>query len=255
MDHAVQSARYAMRDARHLDVARSGMRERYHREHQDRCLPILPRESIHFGKPPAMGSLFLRSFQWSAMLACIGLASCTTRTDQQVGKGAGFSYAYFGATDLHRAMRDPACAGVRFYNARRSASDTRGTVIMIGVRTDKSELDSLSYRMYDQVKYSMVTTFSLSRTEARRCCFYMPPTQAYYCSEFTKDEIVRMLSVTDCGGILLDPVKLATGNWSMKMSPVKFSNSGGSVLPAVSPKIDLEPCPNACGATLDYINK
>lgn len=202
-----------------------------------------------------MNKHILRIFAWPPMLASILFGSCTTTGIKEKTGEAGFTIAYFSSADLNAALRDTECVGVRFYNARRSATDTKGSVIMIGVKAYGSELDhSSTYKLYDRLNSGMVATISLAKEEARRCCLYLPASQKRYCAEFSSTEIGSILTVVGCGGIQLTPKKTTTGYWSMEMAPVKFSGTTGTVLTAVPPAFCSHPCPDRCGPMINYIN-
>lgn len=202
-----------------------------------------------------MGKHLRNILAWATIGASILLGSCSSNSAIKGTGEAGFSLAYFSTTDLNAVLRDTECVRVRFYNARRTASDTKGSVIMIGVRADTTELNrSSTYKLYDRLTSGMVATISLAKEDARRCCLYLPASQKRYCAEFSREEVTRILTAAGCGGIQLVPKKTPRGFLSMEMAPVKFSGTTATVLTSVPPILCMSPCPDICGPMIDYIN-
>jgi hypothetical protein len=171
---------------------------------------------------------------------------------------AGFVDAFFDAATLSYLMNDPNCAGLRFYNARRTASDTKGTVIAIAVRANGTEIfngTTHKYRMYDRISGSTTSTGELTLADAKTRIGYVKAAgEKYYATNWTRSAITTYLTSAGCNGLRLRS-KQADANWSMEMHPVKLASGAATVNPAPPGSLCTEPCPTYCGTlSSNYIH-
>lgn len=183
------------------------------------------------------------------------LAGCASPPASLAGE-AGLVEAWFDAASLNALAAHGECTHVRFFNARRAASDTRGTVIMIAVRANGSPIydgNGLKYRMHDRVSSGATPMVLLSEAEAKaRIKFVADAGEKKYAANFKKEDIALLLGAAGCNGIRLVPERLTTGYWTLRLHPAKLAGTGGTINPAPPPLLASEPCPNYCGANPAY---
>jgi len=188
-------------------------------------------------------------------LLSLHLTGCSRPPASAAGE-SGLVEAWFDATSLNSIMSHAQCTHVRMYNARRAASDTKGTVIMIAVRADGSPIyngNSLKYRMHD--RFSSGTTPMVLLTEAgakARIKHVADAGEKKYAANFKKQDIASLLGSAGCNGIRLVPELLTSGYWTLRMHPAKLSGTGGTINPAPPPLLANEPCPMYCGGNPAY---
>ncbi|MBK8498734.1 MAG: hypothetical protein IPL52_07945 [Flavobacteriales bacterium] len=182
-------------------------------------------------------------------------ASCTAPPKSLAGE-SGFVEAYFDASALNSLMADASCTHVRFYNARRVASDTKGTCIAIAVKSTGEPIyngTSLKYRMHDRITSATTPMTLLTVQEAKdRINFVKNAGEKSYAANFKKADIQGMLAAAGCTGIKLTPERQTSGYYTMRMHPASFSGTSGQANPAPPAIITTEPCPNYCGDVPTY---
>lgn len=192
----------------------------------------------------------MRTYLPAAVLCLSLLPLSCSNAPQSMAGASGFVDAYFDAATLNSLLSDPGCVTLRFYNARRTASDTKGTAIAIGVRADGTEIYdgvTLKYRMYDRISGSNTTTLQWTMAEAKtRIGFVKAAGERCYATNWARSSITSFLSSAGCNGVRLRP-KQVGANWSMEMHPVKLAANAATVLPAPLPGLCTEPCPTYCG--------
>lgn len=188
-------------------------------------------------------------------LASALIVGCASPPASLAGE-SGLVEAWFDASSLNSLTAHGECTHVRFYNARRTASDTRGTVIMIAARANGSPIydgNGLKYRMHDRVSSGGTPMVLLSVAEAKaRIKFVSDAGEKKYAANFKKEDIAMLLGSAGCNGVRLVPERLTTGFWTLRMHPAKLSGTGGTINPAPPPLLASEPCPNYCGADPAY---
>lgn len=189
----------------------------------------------------------------AAALIGIGLLtnSCTNPPQSLAGEG-GFVEAYFDEASMMSLMAETGCTHVRFYNARRVASDTKGTAIAIAVSGSATgppiyNGSSLKYRMQDKITSATTPMVLLTAEQARARIAHIPASEKKFAAEFKKADIEFLLAAAGCTAIRVSPERLPNGYWTMRMYPAKLSGTNGSVNPAPPSMLDGEPCPNYCG--------
>ncbi|MBL8001787.1 MAG: hypothetical protein JNL05_07495 [Flavobacteriales bacterium] len=172
--------------------------------------------------------------------------------------GPGFATAYLSSATLSELANGTGAAGVRVYNARRSATDAAGTVVVIGVQSLKgAELSGSAtdkrYALYDKLGSSFVVEARLERSLARSAVLFIVPTRDLrFCVDLAKADVGRLLSANGCNAVKVEPVPQGSG-FTMRFTPVKVVNgvpepiSGAVVITAT------EPCPTACGPLTNYL--
>lgn len=169
---------------------------------------------------------------------------------------SGFVDAYFDASTLNTILAGASCTGVRFYNARRLSSDTKGTAIAIGIKSTGEEIyngTTIKYKMFDAIGGGIARAVDLTRVQAvDKINFVKAAGEKSYAANFSKSQIESMLLAAGCNGIRLIPELSTGGNWSMRMHPVKIAGSGATVNPAPPSAICGEPCPSFCGSFPSY---
>jgi hypothetical protein len=200
-------------------------------------------------------SAIARSTYVALMLGLVlSIWSCTNPPQSLAGE-AGFVDAYFDAASLNSLLSDANCTHLRFYNARRVQSDTKGTAIAIGVKASGEPIydgSTIKYRMYDRLASGTTPLTLLTKAEAvTRIGYVKSASEKSYAANFSKTDIVGLISAAGCNGIRLIPERSGTG-WSMRMHPVKLSGSTININPAPPSVICGEPCPTYCGGTPAY---
>lgn len=173
---------------------------------------------------------------------------------------AGFSTAYFDAATLNNVMAHAECVKVRIYDARRNASDTKGTAMVVGVRSDGTEIyndvTGPKYRLSDALSGTIVVVRLLTRTAARTACTYVKDAgEKSYCADFTKAEVQAVLATATCNGIKVVPVGMGGGVYTLKISAVKIASSVATDIAPPVFKQCSEPCPSFCGPAGNYVNR
>ena len=187
-------------------------------------------------------------------LLCMSLLtnSCSNKPQSLAGE-AGFVEAYFDAASLNSLLSGAGCTHIRFYNARRLASDTKGTAIAIAVSGSATGAPiyngtTLKYRMHDRFTSGTTPMVQLTKAEAQvRIGYVKTAGEKSYAASFKKADIQYFLAAAGCTGVRLVPERTTNGDYTMRMHPASISGSGGMPNPAPPSMLCGEPCPSVCG--------
>ena len=190
------------------------------------------------------------------LLVALVLSGCTAPASKPSNHGEqGFKQAVFDEKTLNDYMNGANGEALRFYNARRSPTDTEGSVIVIG--TDKNGEDdygalSPHYRLSDKVVGTIVTYYVCTEARALESVQWVQEVgDASYAANFKEEDVKTLLAKKDCNGVKLTPLAVGdVGPWSMRMSAVKITAGGTTDLGAY---VDCgDPCPTLCGSDERY---
>ncbi len=201
----------------------------------------------------------IRSSFFSTALAVTAslLLSCGPSQNSIYGV-QGFSEAYFDAATLTGITSNVNCVNVRFYDSRRTATDTKGTAMAIGVRAAQgAELyvdPTYKYQQYNALNGTRTTMNALNRAAALSACNYVVNAgDRLYKAEFAKGAIATMLGTVGCNGIKVSAVQLANGSYSMSIAPVSIVGGVATVIAGAVPLVCTDPCPALCGPPANYL--
>jgi hypothetical protein len=191
------------------------------------------------------------------VLSALLLLSCGPSQNSIYGP-QGFSEAYFDSATLTGIMSNVQCVRVRFYDSRRTATDTKGTAMAIGVRAAQGpELyvdPTFKYQQYNALNGTKTTMNALNRNAALTACNHVVNAgDQLYKAEFTKLALSTMLGTVGCNGIKVAAVQLANGNYSMSIAPVSIVGGVATVIAGAVPVICTDPCPSLCGPPANYL--
>jgi hypothetical protein len=170
----------------------------------------------------------------------------------------GFSEAYFDASTLTAITSNVSCVRVRFYDSRRTPTDTKGTAMAIGVSAAQGpELytdPTYKYQQYNVLNGTKTTMNALTRAAALSACNNVVNAgDRLYKAEFTKAAIATMLGTVGCNGIKVSAVQLANGSYSMSILPVSIVGGAATVSAGAVPLVCTDPCPALCGPPANYL--
>ncbi len=167
------------------------------------------------------------------------------------GGGAGFTEAVFDAALLQSLLDEKECAGIRFYNIMLEPTSP-GTVMAIGIRGDKSEINGGLFAS----PYKVSTSSALSRNNAAEACGNMRTAgNTSYSASFTKEEILALLKVVGCTALRITPTD-EKGTPSMRIAAVSLEEGRANELGSGDgfERSCGDPCPTICGPPQQYIN-
>ncbi len=190
-------------------------------------------------------------------LSAVLLLSCAPAQNSIYGV-QGFSEAYFDAPTLTAITSNVSCVRVRFYDSRRTATDTKGTALAIGVSAAQgTELyvdPTYKYQQYNALNGTKTVMNVLKRAAAVTACDHVVNAgDRLYKAEFTKQAISTMLGTVGCNGLKVAALQLANGNYSMSISPVSIVNGVATVVAGSVPLVCTDPCPALCGPPANYL--
>ncbi len=174
--------------------------------------------------------------------------------------GAGFTEAVFDAATLNNILSESNCASIRFYNSMPDGSNT-GTVMVIGVKSDGSEMTGGLFAKSYKVSMGMVDDHGIidgqSKGGAAKACVNITAGgNASYSAAFATADVQTLLGQAGCNGIRVTPDE-ANGSATMKLEAVTIAGGAASVLGAGAgfELVCGDPCPAFCGSPLShYVN-
>lgn len=191
------------------------------------------------------------------------LSGCTGNNNGAATNfGPASGEVFFSRADLTTVM--PTSSNVTYlhcYYVRPDAAQDKGSVMVMGARSDHQEVHSASggplYRCFN----------SLSG-DGTRCDLFLESTalQAVkrldnapvrsFAAVFSTQQVSEVLRVKDCNGVRLTSEKILVERdpfWTMRMTPVSIQSGQAKVLGDPSQqRLSMVPCPNFCGNTPAY---
>ena len=204
----------------------------------------------------------MRLLTLSCFLVFFTSLFCQQRTDMseetpraQVGD-AGFNEALFDSVTLNGLFRDRSVVALRFYNALAKAGDTDGTAMVIGIRTDGSEVNrGKAYRLSLGLVKGKVQMNNLAASKAATACRDMQSAgHPSYSASFTRTEVEAMLQLPGCNALRVTPAT-DKGLTTMLLTAMKVSGDKAEPLgsePAYG-RLCEYPCPTVCGPAANYV--
>ncbi|MBL8001788.1 MAG: hypothetical protein JNL05_07500 [Flavobacteriales bacterium] len=149
--------------------------------------------------------------------------------------------------------------GVRVYNACRSSSDDKGTVVAVPVIKEDGEEDrgeKSPYYRYLKIEDDRVVEEMLDLDHAKEAVTWVRDRKLpLYCAEFGKGRLRELLDVSGMEAILFSPVLIYSGEGSrLTMTATAVKIDAG--LPVDITDVDLldtDPCPVVCGDMSYYL--
>jgi len=158
---------------------------------------------------------------------------------------SSFEFAVFNASTLIGLLRDPACAGLRFYNVMETKGDVRGTVAVAGYDASECDMPDDYFRSDGLAESAAVEYKYPSRREVVVASSYVR--DVYYrnfSTKFSKTELeILFRRAPKCDGLVVTP-EFYGGRESMRIEMVTFGLF--RYTPSSYYLICTEPCPTAC---------
>lgn len=196
-----------------------------------------------------------RTLSLAVPLGIMLLSQGCSDPPKSVAGDAGFVDAYIDNATLNSLMSHGECAYVRFYDVRRTATDTYGTVVAIATKSTGEPLyngSTLKYRMFDVLTGGVTIMRNWTTAEAQARIRYVKDAgEKSYAVNFKKTDLQVFTSAAGCSGIKLVPERGTGTDWTMRAHPVKLVGTTGTVNPAPT-SIVGEPCPSFCGSFPSY---
>lgn len=202
------------------------------------------------------------------LAACAGLAILLTPIASAPGirsadavplPGPGFSTAAFPNTLLNTILSDRDCSAVRFYNIIAPSNPAAGTLMVVGIRTDGTEINgglfAHPYKANTPSGQDPVANTALTRAQAAEACAAMQRTgDQSFSTTMTKADLQAVMGFQGSTAVQLRP---ASGGGVLRVAPVKVE--GGRIVEldpgGGASRNTSDPCPVACGLRGNYVNE
>lgn len=176
-------------------------------------------------------------------------------------EGVGFTEAVFTSSRMQSIMSDRDCVGVRFYNAKLSASAPQGTLMAVGVRADGSDINggilTHPYVACAPSAQDPAAVSTLSRNGASGVCANIVAAGGTsFSATVPKADLSSLLAMAGCNGVRVLPIVGGSGT-SLLLRAVTIDRAVVTDLGSGSgyERRAGDPCPAICGNPANYINE
>ena len=127
-------------------------------------------------------------------------------------EGVGFTEAIFSSASMQSIMSDRDCVGVRFYNAKLSATAPQGTLMAVGIRADGSDINggilAHPYVACAPSAQNPAAVSTLSRNGASGACADLAAGgDTSFSASVPKADLSSLLAMAGCNGVRVLPIE------------------------------------------------
>ncbi len=169
----------------------------------------------------------------------------------------GFSTAAFPVEVLNDIMKDGECDSLRFYNIIDPSDPSAGTLMVIGVKKNGSELNGglfgAPYKANTPKENDPAKINGLSKSDAAKACEAMAGSgKTSFSTCIFKDALSALIGVEGCTVVQLVS---SSGGGVLQVSPAKIVDGKVVVIEGGAKQLTSDPCPVACGLRTNYVNE
>lgn len=198
----------------------------------------------------------LGSISYAAM-AALSVTMYTTMCSQPVVAassmgGPGFEVAYFSKAMMEQFMAVQNCDVLRFYNIRRTNTDSVGSVMAIPALMASGDLydeENMRYAYFERITDDKVTVGLFRVSDAEKATDWVVASgDSSYAANIGLDQVRALLAVAGCTAVRVKPETRSDGYHTMRLDPVSIKEGVAAIVGDGSVyAVCGEPCPLYCG--------